>query len=244
MNLEKMKRYICLALAVCLLFALAGCKAKVDPEKVQAIQDAQAALQAEQNGETAEETPSDEYAQAGLVELEENDPLRSDAEAELPAIAQLLAYKALFPETFDENEPSADDFWTVTGMGITAVPPENMTDFNKITHIHEPEALDYAAALLPGYETGDEAPPLEDVYGVSGNPKSDLIDVDGLSIAVDTQLLLLGTDAKTGRTVMRVHIEDKDGTITLTDWDVIVAPWDDGAEHALPLKVTQVYSVN
>ena len=55
MNLEKMKRYICLALAVCLLFALAGCKAKVDPEKVQAIQDAQAALQAEQNGETAEE---------------------------------------------------------------------------------------------------------------------------------------------------------------------------------------------
>ena len=245
MGLERLKKIICLALAVCLAFAAAGCKAKVDPEKAQAIQDAQAALEAGgEDAEPAEETPADEYAEAGLTALEEDDPLWEDAAFELPAIAQMLAYKALFPDAFDENDPAADDFWTVTGMGITAIPPENMTDFNKITHIHEPDALDYAAALLPGYEPGDAAPKLEDVYGISGNPKSDLIDVDGLSINVTPKIVLLGTDNRSGQLVMRVHIEEKEGTIAMTDWDVLLEPWGDGTEHALPLKVKQFYSVN
>ena len=246
MGLEERKRILCL-LAVCLAFVLAGCKAKVNPETVQAIQDAQAALQAEESEETEVEEGASAgslYADAGLVPVEEEDPLWADAEFELPAIAQMLAYKATFPDTFDENGPSADDFWTVTGMGITALPPENMTDFNKITHIHEPDALDYAAALLPGYEPGASAPKLEDVYGISGNPKSDLIDVDGLSIGVTSSIVLLGRDEKNGQTVLRVHIEDKEGLITKTDWDVLVAPWEDGAEHALPLRVLQFYNVN
>ena len=51
-------------------------------------------------------------------------------------------------------------------------------------------------------------------------------------------------DEKSGATVLRVHIEDKEGLITRTDWDVLVEPWADGAEHALPLKVLQFYSVN
>ena len=243
---QNRNKFICLLLALCLAAGLTGCKAKVDPEKVQAIQDAQAALQAEENGEAEAEEPSadDAYAQAGLVPIPEDDPLQADAEFELPAIAQMLAYKATFPDTFDENEPSADDFWTVTGMGITALPPENMTDFNKITHIHEPDALDYAAALLPGYEAGDAAPKLEDVYGISGNPKSDLIDVDGLSIGITSEIVLLGKDEKNNATVLRVHIEDKEGLIAQTDWDVLIESWDDGAEHALPLKVKAFYPVN
>ena len=243
---QNRNKFICLFLALCLAASLTGCKAKVDPEKVQAIQDAQAALQAEENGEAEAEEPSadDAYAQAGLGPIPEDDPLQADAEFELPAIAQMLAYKATFPDTFDENDPSADDFWTVTGMGITALPPENMTDFNKITHIHEPDALDYAAALLPGYEAGDAAPKLEDVYGISGNPKSDLIDVDGLSIGITSEIVLLGKDEKNNATVLRVHIEDKEGLIAQTDWDVLIEPWDDGAEHALPLKVKAFYPVN
>jgi hypothetical protein len=238
-----------LGLAMGLCAGLTGCKAKVDPEKVQAIQDAQAALQAEENGEGGEADAEgaavdDLYAQAGLVPVEEGDALWADAEFELPAIAQMLAYKATFPDAFDENDPSADDFWTVTGMGITALPPENMTDFNKITHIHKPDALDYAAALLPGYELGDAAPALDNVYGISGNPKSDLIDVDGLSIGVTSSIVLLGTDAKNGATVLRVHIEDKEGLIAQTDWDVLVEPWDDGSSHALPLRILAFYNVN
>ena len=245
MGSERTYKIICLLLALCLTFALAGCKAKVDPETVQAIQDAQAALQAEEQGEEEGEPAEDDvYAQAGLTPVPEDDPLWADVTFMKPAIAQLLAYKATFPDTFDENEPSADDFWTVTGMGITALPPENMTDFNKITHIHRPQALDYAAALLPGYEAGDAAPDLEDVYGVSGNPKSDLIDVDGLSINVTSEIVLLGTDEKNGQKVLRMHIEDKEGLIEKTDWDVLLAPWGDEAEHALPLVVKLFYPVN
>ncbi len=238
-------KFIGLILALCLAFGLAGCKAKVDPQTVQAIQDAQAALQAEENGETEETASTDDlYAQAGLIPIAEDDPLRADVEREKPAIAQLLAYKATFADTFDENEPSADDFWTVTGMGVTAVPPENATDFNKINHVKRGVVLDYAAALLPGYEAGDEAPKLEDVYGVSDNPKSDIIDIDGLSINVTPTVVLLGTDGKNGQTVLRMHIEDKEGLIEQTDWDVLLAPWDDEEEHALPLVVKQFYSVD
>ena len=56
--------------------------------------------------------------------------------------------------------------------------------------------------------------------------------------------MLLGTDEKNSTTVMRVHIEDKEGLITQTDWDVLVERWGDGAEHALPLKVVQFHNVN
>ena len=247
MGFERVKKHICLLLAFCLIFALAGCKAKVDPETAQAIQDAQAALQAAEEGDSAEaeeEAKDDAYAQAGLTPVPEDDPLWADVEKELPAIAQLLAYKATFPDTFDENEPSADDFWTVTGMGVTAVPPENATDFNKINHVKRAVVLDYAAALLPGYEAGDAAPKLEDVYGVSDNPKSDIIDIDGLSINVTPTAVLLGTDEKNGGTVLRVHIEDKEGLIEKTDWDVLIEPWGDEAEHELPLVVKLFYSVN
>ena len=238
-------KFIGLILAFCLAFGLAGCKAKVDPETVQAIQDAQAALQAEENGETEETASTDDlYAQAGLIPIAEDDPLWADVEREKPAIAQLLAYKATFADTFDENEPSADDFWTVTGMGVTAVPPEKATDFNKINHVQRAVVLDYAAALLPGYEAGTEAPKLEDVYGVSDNPKSDIIDIDGLSINVTPTVVLLGTDGKNGQTVLRMHIEDKEGLIEQTDWDVLLAPWEDEEEHALPLVVKQFYSVD
>ena len=238
-------KFIGLILALCLAFGLAGCKAKVDPETVQAIQDAQAALQAEENGETEETASTDDlYAQAGLIPIAEDDPLWADVEREKPAIAQLLAYKATFADTFDENEPSADDFWTVTGMGVTAVPPEKATDFNKINHVQRAVVLDYAAALLPGYEAGTEAPKLEDVYGVSDNPKSDIIDIDGLSINVTPTVVLLGTDGKNGQTVLRMHIEDKEGLIEQTDWDVLLAPWEDEEEHALPLVVKQFYSVD
>ncbi|MBP5750222.1 MAG: hypothetical protein J6X24_05500 [Firmicutes bacterium] len=242
-----MKKHICLLLAFCLIFALAGCKAKVDPETAQAIQDAQAALQAAEEGDSAEaeeEAKDDAYAQAGLTPVPEDDPLWADVEKELPAIAQLLAYKATFPDTFDENEPSADDFWTVTGMGVTAVPPENATDFNKINHVKRAVVLDYAAALLPGYAAGGAAPKLEDVYGVSDNPKSDIIDIDGLSINVTPTAVLLGTDEKNGGTVLRVHIEDKEGLIEKTDWDVLIEPWGDEAEYELPLVVKLFYSVN
>ncbi len=240
-------KFIGLILAVCLAFGLAGCKAKVNPETVQAIQDAQAALQVEENGETTEESASstdDPYAQAGLTPIAQEDPLWADVEFEMPAIAQLLAYKATFPETFDENDPSADDFWTVTGMALTAVPPENATDFNKINHVKRAVVLDYAAAVLPGYEAGGAAPELKDVYGISDNPKSDIIDIDGLSINVKPAVVLLGTDKKNDQTVLRMRIEDKEGLITQTDWDVLIAPWDDGAEHALPFAVKQFYSVN
>ncbi|MCR4725462.1 MAG: hypothetical protein K5772_08525 [Clostridia bacterium] len=248
MNIARNKyKFIVLILALSLAFGLAGCKAKVDPQTAQAIQDAQAALQAEENGGTEEtETASadDLYAQAGLTPIAEDDPLWADVEREKPAIAQLLAYKATFADTFDENEPSADDFWTVTGMGVTAVPPEKATDFNKINHVQRAVVLDYAAALLPGYEAGGEAPKLEDVYGVSDNPKSDIIDIDGLSINVTPTVVLLGTDEKSGQTVLRMHIEDKEGLIAQTDWDVLLAPWEDEEEHALPLVVKQFYSVN
>ena len=129
-------------------------------------------------------------------------------------------------------------------MGVVAIPPENATDPFKIVHAKEALVLDYSAALLPSYEPGDAAPKLEDVYGISGNPRSDIIDIDSLSINVESSIVLLGTDEKNGTTVMRVHIEDKEGLITQTDWDVLVERWGDGAEHALPLKVVQFYNVN
>ena len=132
----------------------------------------------------------------------------------------------------------------VTAMGVVAIPPENATDPFKIVHAKEALVLDYSAALLPSYEPGDAAPKLEDVYGISGNPRSDIIDIDSLSINVESSIVLLGTDEKNGNTVMRVHIEDKEGLITQTDWDVLVERWGDGAEHALPLKVVQFHNVN
>ena len=247
MGSERIQKIICILLALCLTLALAGCKAKVDPETVQAIQDAQAALQAEEAGgseQTEEPAEDDVYTQAGLTPVQEDDPLWADVELMKPAIAQLLAYKATFPDTFNENEPSADDFWTVTGMGVTAVPPENATDFNKINHVKRAVVLDYAAALLPGYGAGDDAPKLENVYGISGNPKSDIIDIDGLSINVASDVVLLGTDEKNGKTVLRMHIEDKEGLIEKTDWDVLIELWGDETEHALPLVVKLFYPVN
>lgn len=248
MHSEKLKKLCCMALTACLAVSVCGCKASVDPAQAEAAQAAKEAQQAAENGTSAEEAAEEEtiegmYESSGLTPVPEDDPLWEDAKFELPAIAQLLAYKATFTETFDENEPSADDFWTVTAMGVVAIPPENATDPFKIVHVKEALVLDYSAALLPGYEAGEAAPKLEDVYGISGNPRSDIIDIDSLSINVEPSILLLGTDEKSGAVVMRVHIEDKEGLITQTDWDVLVEPWSDGAEHALPLKVLQFYNV-
>ena len=245
MHSEKLKKLCCMALTVCLAVSVCGCKTKVDPAQAEVAQAAKEAQQAAENGTSAEaETIEDLYSEAGLTPAAEDDPLWTDAEFELPAIAQLLAYKATFADTFNENDPSADDFWTVTAMGVVAIPPENATDPFKIVHAKEALVLDYSAALLPSYEPGDAAPKLEDVYGISGNPRSDIIDIDSLSINVESSIVLLGTDEKNGTTVMRVHIEDKEGLITQTDWDVLVERWGDGAEHALPLKVVQFYNVN
>ena len=245
MHSEKLKKLCCMALTVCLAVSVCGCKTKVDPAQAEVAQAAKEAQQAAENGTSAEaETIEDLYSEAGLTPAAEDDPLWTDAEFELPAIAQLLAYKATFADTFNENDPSADDFWTVTAMGVVAIPPENATDPFKIVHAKEALVLDYSAALLPSYEPGAAAPKLEDVYGISGNPRSDIIDIDSLSINVESSIVLLGTDEKNGNTVMRVHIEDKEGLITQTDWDVLVERWGDGAEHALPLKVVQFYNVN
>ena len=234
-----------MALTALLAVSVCGCKTKGDPAQAEAAQAAKEAQQAAENGTSAEaETIEDLYSEAGLTPAAEDDPLWADAEFELPAIAQLLAYKATFADTFNENDPSADDFWTVTAMGVVAIPPENATDPFKIVHAKEALVLDYSAALLPSYGPGDAAPKLEDVYGISGNPRSDIIDIDSLSINVESSIVLLGTDEKNGTTVMRVHIEDKEGLITQTDWDVFVERWGDGAEHALPLKVVQFYNVN
>jgi len=234
-----------MALTALLAVSVCGCKTKVDPSQAEAAQAAKEAQQAAENGTSAEaETIEDLYSEAGLTPAAEDDPLWADAEFELPAIAQLLAYKATFADTFNENDPSADDFWTVTAMGVVAIPPENATDPFKIVHAKEALVLDYSAALLPSYEPGDAAPKLEDVYGISGNPRSDIIDIDSLSIGVDSSIVLLGSDEKNGTTVMRVHIEDKEGLITQTDWDVLVERWGDGAGHALPLKVVQFHNVN
>ena len=248
MHSEKLKKLCCMALTALLAVSVCGCKASVDLAQAEAAQAAKEAQQAAENGTTAEEadaeTIEDLYSEAGLTPAAEDDPLWADAEFELPAIAQLLAYKATFADTFNENDPSADDFWTVTAMGVVAIPPENATDPFKIVHAKEALVLDYSAALLPSYEPGDAAPKLEDVYGISGNPRSDIIDIDSLSINVESSIVLLGTDEKNGNTVMRVHIEDKEGLITQTDWDVLVERWGDGAEHALPLKVVQFHNVN
>ena len=241
---RRTKSILCLLTALCLTLSLAGCKAKVDPQTAQAIRDAKTALQAEESGSSSEEDIAGLYAQAGLEAVSEDDALWEDAERELPAIAQLLAYKATFSDTFDEKAPSGDDFWTVTGMAVTAVPPENATDVNHINHVKADVVLDYAAALLPGFEAGSDAPALQDVYGVSSNPRSDIIDIDGLSIGVTSSIVLLGKDEKNKETVLRVHIEDENGLITATDWDVLIAPWDDGEEHALPLIVKAFYPVN
>ena len=225
MHSEKLKKLCCMALTVCLAVSVCGCKTKVDPAQAEAAQAAKEAQQAAENGTTAEEveteTIEDLYSEAGLTPAAEDDPLWADAEFELPA-----------------------DFWTVTAMGAVAIPPENATDPFKIVHAKEALVLDYSAALLPSYEPGDAAPKLEDVYGISGNPRSDIIDIDSLSINVEPSIVLLGTDEKNGTTVMRVHIEDKEGLITQTDWNVLVERWGDGAEHALPLKVVQFYNVN
>ena len=245
MHSEKLKKLCCMALTALLAVSVCGCKTKVDPSQAEAAQAAKEAQQAAENGTSAEaETIEDLYSEAGLTPAAEDDPQWADAEFELPAIAQLLAYKATFADTFNENDPSADDFWTVTAMGVVAIPPENATDPFKIVHAKEALVLDYSAALLPSYEPGDAAPKLEDVYGISGNPRSDIIDIDSLSINVESSIVLLGTDEKNGNTVMRVHIEDKEGLITQTDWDVLVERWGDGAEHALPLKVVQFHNVN
>ncbi len=241
------KKVCCILLSALLAAGACGCKSAVDPEKAKAMQEAQEAQKAEEaSASQASEAAAEEdpYAQAGLIPLVEEDVLWDDAAFELPAVAQLLAYKATFPDSFDENGPSADDFWTVTAMGITAVPPEGAKDYNEIVHLKQAQALDYAAALLPGYGSGGAAPKLEDVYGISGNPRSDRVDVEALSINADSALQLLGRDAKDGSLVMRVHIEDQAGLITMTDWDVLVEPWEDGAAHALPLKIRQFYCVN
>ena len=241
---RRTKNVLCLLLITCLAFSLAGCKAEVDPQTTQAVRDALHAMQEEESGAGSEASLAASYEQAGLTKIEEDDPLWEDAAFELPAIAQLLAYKATFSGTFDEKEPADDDFWTVTGMAVTAVPPENATDVNQINHVTRDVVLDYAAALLPGFGAESEAPALQDVYGVSSNPRSEIIDIDGLSIGVTSSIVLLGKDTKSGEIVLRVHIEDESGLIKATDWDVLVEPWDDGQEHALPLVVKTFYPVN
>ena len=243
MAFAKAKKFIVLLLIVCLLLTAAGCKASVDPQTVQAIQDAQAALEAEKEGESepakAETSSDDQYAEAGLAPVDPEGPIWAEAEFELPAIAQVLAYKATFPDTFDENDPSADDFWTVTGMGLTAVPPENATDFNKINHVKKAVVLDYAEALLPGYEAGDAAPSLADVYGVSDNPRSDIIDIEGIGISVRSEILMLARAEDPGNFLMRVRIEDKEGLMSLNEWDVELQSRTDGGDHVLPLEVVR-----
>ena len=107
MHSEKLKKLCCMALTVCLAVSVCGCKTKVDPSQAEAAQAAKEAQQAAENGTSAEaETIEDLYSEAGLTPAAEDDPLWADAEFELPAIAQLLAYKATFADTFNENDPS------------------------------------------------------------------------------------------------------------------------------------------
>lgn len=233
-----LKKLCCIALTAALAVSVCGCKNEVDPELAKALQAAQAAQQAAENGETPEDAEAASELEAllerlGIEAIDGEDELWTDVEYELPAVAQILAYKATFPETFDENDPSADDFWTVTAMGVTAVHPEDAADPFNIVHMKEAAVLDYAAALIPGYDGAEAAPKLEDVYGISGDPRSDLIDIDALSIGLKSEIVMLGR-TQDGTLVARIRIEDEGGLITENEWDCTLSAWDDEQEHALP----------
>ena len=120
-------------------------------------------------------------------------------------------------------------------MGITAVHSKDVEDPFQIVHLKMDAVLDYAEALIPGYSAGDAAPPLQDVYGISDNPRSDLVDVDALSINVTSELALLGAK-EDGTLLARVRIEDEEGLIVQKTWDCILASRD-GEGHMLPLAL-------
>lgn len=236
------KKLLCLLLAVCLTFASAGCKTQTDP--------AQDPAQSGDGGSAAKPagTPADEpqtiYEQLGLEEITQDDPLYAKAEAELPAIAQLLAYQATYPNAFkdvDKDEATRyqyeEDFWTVAAMAVIVLPPEGAKDPYAYTHVHRDVLLDYALALIPLYAEIGEEPAMDNIYGVSDNPRSDIIDLEWISFAVTPEIVLMGRLKGTEDLLLRVHLEDEAGMIKETDWDCVVRPWYDGKSHALPLQV-------
>ena len=249
------KKLGCIALTVCLAVSACGCKAEVDPAQAQAIQDAQAALEAEQNGTSAadEEAAAELqslYEKLHLQEIPAEDPVRADADFELPAIAQLLAYKATYPQAFEDVDADEnawyqyeEDFWIVAAMGLIAVPPEGAKDKYGYTHVKKDVLLDYALALIPVYAETGEVPSMDNIYGVSGNPRSDVIDLDGIGFSVKAEIVLLGRVTGSADVVMRVHLEDAEGLMSPNEWDVVLQDWPDGASHALPLQVLSISPV-
>ncbi|MBO4881762.1 MAG: hypothetical protein J5555_08760 [Firmicutes bacterium] len=240
-NQNKRKKILCLLLAVCLMFAAAGCKTQTDPaaDPAQSGNSAAAKPDGTQDGEG-----QTIYEQLGLEEITQDDTLYAQAEAELPAIAQLLAYQATYPNAFkdvDKDEQTRyqyeEDFWTVAAMAVIVLPPEGAKDPYAYTHVERNVLLDYALALIPLYaETGEE-PAMDNIYGVSDNPRSDIIDLEWISFGVTPEIVLMGRLKGTEDLLLRVHLEDEDGMIKETDWDCVVRPWSDGKSHALPLQV-------
>ena len=223
------------------MFAAAGCKTQTDPaaDPAQSGNSAAAKPDGTQDGEG-----QTIYEQLGLEEITQDDTLYAQAEAELPAIAQLLAYQATYPSAFkdvDKDEQTRyqyeEDFWTVAAMAVIVLPPEGAKDPYAYTHVERNVLLDYALALIPLYaETGEE-PAMDNIYGVSDNPRSDIIDLEWISFGVTPEIVLMGRLKGTEDLLLRVHLEDEDGMIKETDWDCIVRPWSDGKSHALPLQV-------
>lgn len=238
----KLKRAaVCLAIAAFALGAGGGCSRK-NPAQDKIIEQARAAQQETQQEQGAQEAGAEEYASAGLEPLEEGDRLREAAEYQLPAIAQILAYKGTFPDSFDESAPASDDLWTCMAMAVHALPPEGAVDANGISHVLRDTVAGYASCLLPGFEEGAELPSFDGVYGISADPGSQKVDMEGLEIKVEASLLLLGRDVDTGDIIMRVRIEDAAGVIKMTDWDCAVS--EGPRDGALPLVIERFYCVN
>ncbi len=256
MHSKKLKKLCCIALTAVLAASVCGCKTKADPEQAEAIQHAQEAQQAAEDGTTVEEEQAAEekaalYEQLHLQPIPEDDPLWADAEFELPSIAQLLAYKATYPDAFENVDADDDawyqyeeDFWTVTAMGLIAVPPEGATDPYAYTHAKESVVLDYALSLIPLYAETGVAPEMDNIYGISGNPRSDIIDIEWIGFSVTPEIVLLGRMPGSADVMMRVHIEDEEGLMTPKDWDVALRTWTDGQTHVLPLQVVSFAPAN
>ncbi|NMA93609.1 MAG: hypothetical protein GX975_03000 [Clostridiales bacterium] len=253
------KRIFAALLCMCLLIAMNACgagKLKAGIKKDEAVEIEEIEESAENKAELelgfkmSSSRPSEpapdaqEYSNIGIERVAEEDPAYGDMLRMLPALEQYLAYRATFCSEVDAKEASAEDFWTVMAMAIHASPPNGTIDKFGIAHVKRSAVADYALSLFPECDFGEGLPSLKGIYGVSANPGSDIVDMDALGIDTKRELMLFGIDRKIDCYVLRIRVEDAEGSLSMTDWDCMLKYHEDGEKHILPMKIVNAYCIN
>ncbi len=253
------KRILAALLCMCLLIAMNACgagklkagvkkggavEAEEIEDKIEAEEEPDLGLTASSSSPGEPAPDAQEYSKNGIERVSEEDPAYGDMLRMLPVLEQYLAYRATFCGGVEDKNPSPEDFWTVMAMAIHASPPNGTIDKVGIAHVKRSVIADYALSLFPGSDFSEGLPSLKGIYGVSANPGSEIVDMDALGIDANREVLLFGLDRKIGCYVLRIRVEDTEGSLSMTDWDCMLKYHEDEGRHVLPMKIINAYCIN